>query len=289
MKKKLVRNRNVENLWGILFILPSAVGQLLFFLCPILIIIFYSVVESPINFEFVGFSNYIEIWRNKMFLLAMKNTLIFMGMGISLITICSIGIALLLNKKIFFRNIIRMCFMVPVIIPSVSILMIWNIIFNFNGALNNTIVLLGLNPVDWMNSKYARILIVAFFVWKNIGYNIILILAALQNVPKEQYEAACLDGASKFSIFKNITLINILPTVFFTVILSIINSFKIYREVFLISGNYPYNDIYMIQHYINNLFNVIDFKNLSVAAIYLILIIFIIVFIWTRIEKKLLD
>ncbi len=273
--------------FGIGFILPSIIGQSVFFLFPMIIIFYYSMIKNPMNKTFVGLSNFIEIWQNEMFLRAMKNTFVFIGISISLIMVLSLLLAMLLNKELFLREIFRTCFMIPLIVPSVSVLMVWNLIFNFNGALNNLVTTLGFSPTDWMNSGHSRTLVILFFVWKNIGYNMVLFLAALQNVPNEQYEAASIDGANKWHMFRHITLINILPTTFFIFIISITNSFKIFREVFLISGEYPQEDIYMIQHYINNLFNVMDYQRLSVSAIYLMLFIFVLVLLWIRLEKKL--
>ncbi len=285
--KEIRKIQNMESKFGLGFILPSVIGQCVFFLFPMMIIFYYSMIKNPMNKTFVGLNNYISIWHNEMFLRAMKNTFAFIGISISLIMVLSLLLAMILNKPLFLRNIFRICFMIPLIVPSVSVLMVWDLLFNFNGALNNAVTALGLTPVDWMNSKYSRILVIIFFIWKNIGYNMVLFLAALQSIPKEQYEAASIDGANKWLMFKHITLINILPTTFFIFIISITNSFRIFREIFLISGEYPQEDIYMIQHYINNLFNVMDYQKLSVSAIYLMFFIFMLVVLWRVLEKKL--
>ncbi|WP_246637532.1 carbohydrate ABC transporter permease [Crassaminicella profunda] len=284
MKSKI----NKKERWiGFGFITPSLIGQLIFFFIPIMMTIYYAMINNPMSKEFVGFTNFITIWDNTIFIRAMKNTFIFTGISVSLIMVLSLGMAMLLNKPLFLRNIFRSCFMVPLIVPSASILMIWQVFFNFNGTLNNIVTSFGFDPIDWMNSAYARWIVVLFYVWKNIGYDMVLFLAALQNIPKEQYEAASIDGANKWQKFYHITLIHILPTFFFVFIISITNSFKIFREVYLLGGEYPYEDLYMLQHYINNLFNVLDYQKLSVSAIYMAIFIFMIVLLWRKVEKKL--
>ncbi|MCT4620635.1 MAG: sugar ABC transporter permease [Marinisporobacter sp.] len=284
MKAKI----NKKEKWiGITFITPSLIGQLIFFFIPIMMTVYYAMINNPMSKEFVGLTNFINIWENTIFIRAMKNTFIFTGISVSLIMILSLGMAMLLNKPLFLKNIFRSCFMVPLIVPSASILMIWQVFFNFNGTLNNIVTSFGFDPVDWMNSPYARWIVVLFYIWKNIGYDMVLFLAALQNIPKEQYEAASIDGANKWQKFHHITLIHILPTFFFVFIISITNSFKIFREVYLLGGEYPYEDLYMLQHYINNLFNVLDYQKLSVSAIYMAIFIFMIVLLWRKVEKKL--
>ncbi|MTI65616.1 MAG: sugar ABC transporter permease [Firmicutes bacterium] len=284
LESKFIRK---EKWIGLSFISPSLIGQFMFFFIPILITLYYSMIDNPMSKEFVGLDNYINIWNNSIFLRAMKNTFIFTGISVGLIMILSLGLAMLLNKPLYLRNIFRSCFMVPLIVPSASILMVWQVFFNFNGTLNNIITTLGFDPVDWMNSGYSRWIVIIFYIWKNIGYDMVLFLAALQNIPKEQYEAASIDGASNIQKFRHITFINILPTFFFVFIISITNSFKIFREVYLLGGQYPYEDLYMLQHYINNLFNVLDYQMLSVSAIYMATFIFIVVLFWKKVENKL--
>jgi multiple sugar transport system permease protein len=174
----------------------------------------------------------------------------------------------------------------PLIAPTASVVLIWQVVFNFHGSLNSIISYIGAQPVDWMNSQWTRLVVVAFYLWKNIGYNMILFLAALQNIPREYYEAAMIDGAGPAGRFTNITLVFLTPTAFFVLIISIINSFKVFREIYLISGNYPYESIYMLQHYMNNMFMSLDYQKLSTAAVIMALAIVLIVFVLFRAERK---
>jgi multiple sugar transport system permease protein len=198
----------------------------------------------------------------------------------------SLAVAMLLNKNIYIRNVLRTTFILPLIAPTASVVLIWQVVFNFHGSMNSLLSFAGVQPIDWMNSQWTRLVVVAFYLWKNIGYNMILFLAALQNIPSEYYEAAMLDGAGPVRRFINITAILLTPTTFFVLIISIINSFKVFREIYLISGNYPYESIYMLQHYMNNMFMSLDYQKLSAAAVMMALVIAAIVLILFRIEKK---
>ena len=120
--------------------------------------------------------------------------------------------------------------------------------------------------VDWMNTGWARAVVITVYIWKNLGYNIILFLAGLQNIPGEYYESAQVDGPSAFRRFTSITLVYLAPTSFFVFVISIINSFKVFRETYLVAGSYPQQGIYMLQHYMNNMFSSLDYQKLTAGA-----------------------
>lgn len=269
-----------------IFLMPSLTGFLLFFLVPFIIAVFYSFVDNPISKNFVGLDNYISLLGNRSFTGACKNTLIFTAISVPLNISLSLSIALLLNKNIHMRSILRTTFIMPLIAPTASVVLIWQVVFNYHGSLNSVITFLGLQPVDWMNSQWTRLVVIAFYLWKNIGYNMILFLAALQGIPKEYYEAAMLDGAGAVRRFTNITAVFLSPTAFFVLVISVINSFKVFREIYLISGSYPYESIYMLQHYMNNMFMSLDYQKLSTAAVIMSLAIILIVLVLFNIERK---
>jgi multiple sugar transport system permease protein len=125
-----------------------------------------------------------------------------------------------------------------------------------------------------------------FYLWKHIGYNIILFLAGLQSIPRDYYETADLEGAGKWYQLYGITLVYLTPTMVFVVLMSIMNTFKIFRETYLIAGDYPHDSIYTLQHYMNNMFLVMDVQKLSAAATLMVIGIFIIVAMLLRLEKR---
>ena len=154
-----------------------------------------------------------------------------------------------------------------------------------NGVVNEFLMVFGADKINWLKSDYCMVVIVSLFLWKNLGYNMILFMAALNNIPKELIEAAELDGATGSYIFFHIKLRYLSPTVLFVTILSIINSFKIFREIYLLTGDYPYDGLYMLQHFMNNMFKHLDYQRLSAAAVFLAIVIVILVALLFLIEN----
>lgn len=286
MKMRHLRVKT-EQRAGWLFIAPSFVGFSVFFLIPFTFVIYYSLIDNPSGGSFIGLANYVGLLHNPVFLQAGFNTLAFTGISVPLIMVMSLGLALLLNRQLPGQDYFRAAFILPLVVPVASVVLVWQVVFNFHGSLNAMVTWLGFSPVNWMNSGWSRVIIIAFFLWKNVGYNMILFLAALRNIPRELYEAAYIDGAGFVQQFLNVTLVHIIPTAFFIFIISIINSFKVFREVYLISGNYPHESIYMLQHYMNNMFLSLDYQKLSTAAIITALVVALIVGIFFRMDKKL--
>lgn len=274
LKKKLKK----ENLIALCFLGPSLIGFSIFFLIPFIGSIYYSFLDSPIGGSFVWLSNYKNLLTNKIFLKACSNTLIFTAVCVPLNMFFSLLLAMLLNKKIFGRNLFRTFFISPLVIPVASVVLVWQVFFEYNGTLNALFSQFNLVPVDWMNTLWARVVVLIMYLWKNVGYNMVLFLAGLQNIPTEYYESAQIDGAGSFKRFTSITLVYLTPTSFFVFIMSIINSFKVFRETYLISGDYPHESIYMLQHYMNNMFSSLDYQKLTSAACIMAVVIYLLVF-----------
>ena len=265
----------------------SLVSQFsIFYLIPFIGGLYYSVVDSPINGSFVGLANYIDLIRNPYFQRAGYNTLIFTAISVPFNLLLSLGLALLLNMKIYGRNILRTVFITPLVVPVASVVLVWQILFDIHGSLNAWITSIGASPADWMKTDLARIVVVIVYLWKNTGYNMVIFLAGIQNIPFEYYESADIDGAGKWRKFISITLVHLTPATFFIFVISIINSFKVFRETYLISGEYPHNSIYMLQHYMNNMFASLDYQKLTSAAFIMAVVIYIIVLFLFKVEKK---
>ncbi|HWQ30494.1 MAG TPA: sugar ABC transporter permease [Negativicutes bacterium] len=286
MSASLKTGKKYDNKTALFFLAPSLIGFLTFFFLPFTGGLYYSFVDSPVGGSFVGLENYIALLRNAVFLKAGYNTMIFTVIAVPLNILFSLGLALLLNRRIYGRSIIRMSFIIPLVVPVASVVLVWQILFDINGSLNAVISSLGLSPVDWMKTDYARVAVVIVYLWKNIGYNMVLFLAGLQNIPSEYYEAADIDGASSWHKFIHITQVYLTPTTFFVFVMSIINSFKVFREVYLISGAYPHDSIYMLQHYMNNKFASLDYQMLTSAAFIMAAAIYILVLFLFRIQRR---
>ncbi|SHN59815.1 carbohydrate ABC transporter permease [Desulfitobacterium chlororespirans] len=268
------------------FLGPSLLGFALFYLLPFVTGFYYSLVYSPLNGTFVGLHNYGALLKNPSFLAALANTAKFTLICVPLNLMLSLGAAMLLNQKLPGRNLFRTIMITPLVVPVASVVLVWQVFFDLNGVLNSLIHALGYPPVDWMKTNWSRVVVLVIYLWKNIGYSVILFLAGLQNIPAEYYEAARIDGASRYQEFFRITLIYLTPTTFFVFVISMINSFKVFRETYLISGDYPHNSIYMLQHYMNNMFMALDYQKLTSAAFIMAAFIVAVVLLLFIVERK---
>ncbi|HHT77123.1 MAG TPA: sugar ABC transporter permease [Clostridiaceae bacterium] len=267
-KKKSKRLRRIkENLLFSSYLAPSFLGVMTFFFVPLLIILVHSFQKSSTNSEFVGFSNYDQVLNNVAFQTASKNTLTFSGISVPLAVFIALIFALILNTKLPGRSVFRSILLNPMMVPVASVVLVWQVMFSFNGTLNTYVMALGGPKTDWMKSDWSRFVVMLLFLWKTLGYNIVLFLAALNNVPGELLESATIDGAGSVRKFFSIKLVYLYPTVFFVGIMSLISSFKIFREVYLLTGDYPYDALYMLQHYVNNSFRNLDYQRLTAAAV----------------------
>ncbi|MCT4563918.1 MAG: sugar ABC transporter permease [Maledivibacter sp.] len=272
----------------IIFILlfPSLAGFSLFYIIPFLSCGWYSLLDHCVNGSFVGLKNYRDLLSNNLFLMAAVNTVYFALFAVPITMLLGLLLATLLNKKINSRSIFRSAFIAPMVIPTASVVLIWNILFHSDGALNGTLASLGFSPIDWLNSSKARLVMVLLYAWKNIGYCMVVFLGGLLKIPKEYYEAADMEGAGSFKKFIYITIPYLTPVIFFVLVLSIINSFKIFKEVYLLAGPYPHESIYTMQHYMNNVFTSLDYQKLSAAAYIMAIVLGILIYILFKYENK---
>lgn len=269
------------------FILPSALGVALFFIAPFAVVIYYSLIDNPITSNFVGLDNFVALVRNGAFRMAAKNTATFTGIAVPLAVILPLLFAILLMQKLPMKSVFRTILISPLMVPIASIVLIWEVLFHYNGVVNEWITALGGTAVDWFKSDYSQITIVILYLWKNIGYNMILFMAALSGIPKDIIEAAELDGAGALRTFFRIKLPYLSSSILFVTILSVISSFKVFREVYLLTGDYPYDSLYMLQHFMNNTFKSLDYQKLSSAAILMGIVMCLIIGILFFIDRKL--
>lgn len=275
-----------ERLKSLAFLAPSGLGVLTFFVVPFIVIIYYSLLDNPIQKNFVGLDNFKSLITNSAFQSAAFNTLIFSLIAVPSAVILSLLLALLLDCKIPFKSQLRTIFLSPLMVPVASVILVWQVMFDTNGALNQIIGIFGCSPVDWLDSDYNQLIVLTLFLWKNLGYNMILFMAGLGNVPNDLIEVAKLEGAGSWKVFWKIKMRYLSPTIFFVAILSLINSFKIFREVYLLTGGYPYGNIYYMQHFMNNQFEKLDYQKLSTAAVIMSIVMVIIIGILFLVEDK---
>jgi len=272
-----------ELLYALGFLAPSLIGFSIFYLIPFGQSIYNSFTDRVEgNFTL---SNYEELFVSSSFQQAAYNTFWFTAISVPILVVISLLLALLLNQRVFFRNWLRTAYVLPLVVPVASIVLVWQILFDWNGALNVVMEHFGYGRQDWMKSDWAGYVIVLVYVWKNIGYNVILFLAGLQNIPEQYYEIADLEGAGPVRKMFGITLTYLTPTTFLVVLMSVLNSFKVFRETYLVAGAYPHDRIYMMQHYMNNMFLSLDIQKVSSAAVLMALCITVLMFVLFRMER----
>ena len=221
--------------------------------------------------------NFKRVITNAAFLQAVKNTALFSAIAVPLAVVLSLLLAMVLTQKLPFHSQFRTFFLSPMMVPVASIVLIWQVLFHYNGAVNDIVQFFGGDKIDWIKSDYAIVVIVILFLWKNLGYNMILFMAALGSIPKDIVEVAELESATGWQIFFKIKLRYMSSTILFVTILSLINSFKVFREIYLLTDNHPYDAVYMLQHFMNNMFASLDYQKLSAAAILMSLVMIVII------------
>lgn len=270
------RTKRIKRSSG-LFIAPSFLGVLLFFILPFMVVIYYSLIDNPISGNFVFFENFKSIVGNSAFRKAVHNTAVFSAVAVPLAVLLSLLLAIVLEAELPFRSQFRTFLLSPMMVPVASIVLIWQVLFHYNGAVNDMLGVFGVDKIDWLKSEYAQVVVVILFLWKNLGYNMILFMAALASIPKDILEVAKLESATPLQTFFHIKIRYLSSTLLFVTIMSLINSFKVFREVYLLTGDYPYDTIYMLQHFMNNKFKSLDYQTLSAAAILMALVMVVII------------
>lgn len=266
-----------KNKIAYLMLFISLFGFMFFYIVPFLISMFYAFIDNPLSKNFVGLNNYRELLNNKYFSRGFKNTITFMVISIPLNIIISLGLGMICNKIKFFNKYLNLAFLIPLAIPSATTAFFWKQVFSLNGVLNKSLYTLNFEPIDWLNSRYSMYIIVFIFLWKNIGYNMILFIAGLNNIPKSYYECADMEGASSLQKFRIVTLTYLLPTFMLSLIMTFINSFKVFKEIFILTGDNPHENIYVLQHYMNNMFMSLNYPKLvsSISILITVITIFI--------------
>ena len=272
-----LNDRGKDFLKSMCFLSPSLLGVGIFFILPFCVVVYYSLIDGVGSKNFVFLQNFIKLFDNSAFRLAAKNTLTFSAMAVPLAVVLSMVLALMLESRIPLKSQFRTFFLSPMMVPVASVVLIWQVLFNYNGTVNEFIMLFGADKVDWLQSQFAPVVVLLLFLWKNLGYNMILFMAALNNIPKELLEVADVEGAGEMYKFFAIKLRYLSPTVLFVTILSLINSFKVFREVYLLAGAYPYETLYTLQHFMNNTFDSLDYQKLSAAAVLMALVMVVII------------
>lgn len=264
---------------------PSLTGVGIFILIPFADVVrrsFFNAVGS----EFVGLENYRGVLENEAFRLAAGNTVRFLIVCLPLLLGSSLFFGILLLNTGRKSGILKSGFLLPMAVPAGSVVLFWQLFFDQGGILNEALQKFGVHGPDYMNTPKAFGVLVVVYIWKNLGYDMILWLSGLLGIPDSLYEAARMDGADSLKCFWHITCPLLIPTAFLTGILSLVNAFKVFREAYMIAGNYPHDSIYMLQHLFNNWFLKLDMQKMTAAAVMLAFILGLILIGSQKIEEK---
>ena len=261
MKRKIGRK------WaGAVFLVPSLLGVLLFVILPFGDVVRRSFMTA-VTKEAAGVKNYKIVFTNSAFLLAVKNTLKFTLVCIPLMVALGLAIALAMGS-IRHMQAVKSLYLFPLAMPTAAVAVVWKMVFYEKGFLNKYLEQFGIGGgVDYIGSGAAFYVLAGTYIWKNLGYTIVLWLAGIMGVNGDMMEAARVDGAGKMQRFWYVLLPNLKGSLYIIVVISFLNSFKIYREAYLVAGAYPHDSIYMLQHLFNNWFVNLDLDKMAAAAV----------------------
>lgn len=280
-KKKLKRTPWKE---VFIFLFPGFAGVCLFVLVP-----FGDVVRRSfsrlVTGEWSGLSNYKMILNNQAFLLAARNTLRFMGICLPLLITIALFLAYELSKSRHMK-LLKSLYLLPMAIPAAAVVLVWKLLFDRQGILNALWGPFLSEPVDYMGTNAAFWVLVISYIWKNLGYTVILWLAGIMGISEGIIDAAKVDGAGERTCFFQIILPNLKPTLYTITVLSFLNSFKVFREAYLVAGAYPHESMYLLQHLFNNWFLNLDMDKMAAAAVLTagVMLVFILILqaLWDR-------
>ena len=249
-----------------ILLLPGMIGIMAFYIVPFFGGIYYSLMDGTFENNFVGFANYERVLNNKMFQLGLRNTWELSLLCAPVIWLVAFLLSAMLKSlkdhSVMFRNVL----LLPYLMPSSAMLLIWLIMFDYGGVINRLTVALGFDRVLWLEGDALRVPIVLLYIWKNLGFSVVLFSSALAAIHPSLYEFASLEGAGWWTQAFRITLPQILPTAFLVFVLAWVNAFKIFKEVYFIGGAYPSEAVYTLQHYMNNKFAKLEYQDVTTAA-----------------------
>ena len=287
-------SRRLAGWW---FVAPALFVIGVFFFIPVFAALVMSLTDFDLyslkdlsNLRFVGFENYVRLLHEPLFWKTLGNTFYFVLLGVPLSIATSLGAALLVNSKAArFRHVFRTIYFAPVVTTLVAVAVVWRYIFHTRyGFLNYALSQVGVGPIDWMGDPHwAMPAIVVMAVWKNFGYNMIILLAALQSIPDDLYEAARIDGATAWQRFWHVTFPSLGPVLLLVSILTMAGYFQLFAEPYVMTEGGPLESTKSVLYYMyDEGFKWWSLGRASAVAFVLFVIIFIVTLIQLRIGRR---
>lgn len=289
-KSRASRRRNL--LTGLTFIIPHFLGFSLFTLIPILFSIFLSTVKwdfaNPL--QFVGLKNYVRLFTDEAFLLSLRNTIIYTAVSVPMTLTLALAFALLLNSRVRGLGAYRAMIFFPNIASVVSLILVWKLMYHPTlGPINKILQLIGVDhPPGWTSTPgWSLLSVIIFGTWWGMGYFMTIFLAGLKSIPAQLYESAVIDGANYLQKVRRITIPMLSPTIFFTLIICMINAFKSFTPVLLLTEGGPGNSSSVLGYFIyKRAFLWQQFGYASAAAVVLFVIILFVTLLQFRLQRK---
>ena len=282
-KKSRLRRGEARAAWA--FIIPSLLGIAILVLVPFGEAIRRSLFNNP-GTRFLGLQNYRNVLDNAAFKLAAENTGKFILACVPILLLISFILALSVQALGKRGRTYKTTFLLPMAIPVASVSLLWKVLFADNGLANGVLSFLGAEPVSFLGSNAAFWVLIFTYLWKNSGYNMILWLSGMDGISKDLYEAAEVDGAGYRQKLWYITIPNLLPTLGMLSVLSLLNTFKVYREAYLVAGKYPHDSIYLLQHLFYNWFFDLALGRLTAGAVMMAMVMLIVILLLQKILER---
>lgn len=283
-----------ENYWAVLFLLPSSVGFLIFILFPVLFSLFLSFTEWNLlsgfgGIKFVGLKNFAHMFRDNVFSISLRNNLFFTLTTVPIGIALALVLAVLIKNYSYFKTYMKISFFLPYISSIVAVSIVWKVMLHPSlGPVNQFLASMGIEDLPrWFQDRnWALPSIIALSIWQNMGYNLIIYIAALTAIPPELYEAARIDGANPVQEFFHITIPMVSPTTFFMFIINLIGSFRVFDQISVITDGGPGNATNVLAYYIyKNAFTYYNMGYASSIAWFLFVIIFALTLLQRRVQK----
>lgn len=273
-----------------LFITVPMISFIIFLLIPMVVSFWwslndYSGIQPP---KFIGLKNYIDLFASdKYFLLSLRNTTVFVLLGMGIGPTLGLLTALLLNQKVHFQSLFRTAYYLPVMTSLVVVSTIWVMLYNQNGLFNSLLTALGYQPVGWLsNPKVTLVSVTMASIWQGFGFETVIFLAALQSIPRELYEAAMMDGANAIQQFRYITLPSLRNIITFIYIYGIIGSYQVFDQVYVMTYGGPIHSTSTLVFYLFTKFRDLRLGQASAIAYILFAILVIFSYIELRISRE---
>ncbi|QDP41922.1 carbohydrate ABC transporter permease [Radiobacillus deserti] len=270
-----------------LFLAPAILLFLCFTAYPIVasLILSFQKLEGG-TYVFAGLANYSRLFQDSVFYEALKNTFIFLIVQVPIMLFLALVLANALNSRLLkLRGVFRVGFFMPAVTSLVAYAILFSIMLQDTGLINQFLALFGVENIKWLSTPFwAKFSIIMAMTWRWTGYNMVIYLAAMQNIPEELYEAASLDGAGKFRQFLNITIPQLKPVILFTAIISTISTLQLFDEPYNLTNGGPADATLTLGLYIYRVgFSYFDFGYASAMAYIIVVIVAILSYIQLKV------